>query len=420
MNKLFTNALVKELEVDGKKEKLFVASDSTEDRQGEVISIDGWQLDNFKKNPVLLWGHDQNRPSVGVAEKIGYKTIDGRKSLVFEPKFHKKDEFSRLVAELVDEGWIKMTSVGFMPLEMTDNTFTKQELLEISFVNVPANPNAIGLAMSKGFSAESIKKAMPEAKIPKKIENVIAYKKYPHAAVDNSWNADAEIKDASVADLKAISAWHDGENDGDKSVYKFIHHTIDGYKTDLAGCKSAMAELFTDTSLSDADREAVYDHLAKHYIEFGIEPPKLKTAKEIVAEYAESESAKDQVAELRKTVNNFVEEVRAENLAKKELAEANTQDFKNNLLKMIEDINLNVAGLQEGITPGDKGLEKRFSGIEKAIETLSNGIIELVKNSSSGEQGREPVKAVKSEDPNRRTAIKVLNRAVEALNILEK
>ena len=36
----------------------FVASDESVDRYGDIIRASGWQLDNFRKNPVLLFAHD--------------------------------------------------------------------------------------------------------------------------------------------------------------------------------------------------------------------------------------------------------------------------------------------------------------------------------------------------------------------------
>ena len=40
----------------------FVLSDETVDRMGEIITADGWELDNFKKNPIALFNHNSNFP----------------------------------------------------------------------------------------------------------------------------------------------------------------------------------------------------------------------------------------------------------------------------------------------------------------------------------------------------------------------
>src|SRR6185437_2590328 len=62
--------------------------------------------------------------------------------------------------------FLRAVSVGFMPLEMpkriTDTEgnatggyeFTNQELLELSAVPVPANPEAVARMASKGFGTE--------------------------------------------------------------------------------------------------------------------------------------------------------------------------------------------------------------------------------------------------------------------------
>ena len=143
-------------EIDGKQ--VFVATDETVDREGEVISIDGWDLNNFKKNPILLWSHNPFEPMIGRATNIRMRTVDGKKKLTFEPEFHGKTDLSRVVSDLVSEGWMKTVSVGFRPYERQGNKFTKQEMLEISFVNIPANPQATHLALSKGYAMDEIKK----------------------------------------------------------------------------------------------------------------------------------------------------------------------------------------------------------------------------------------------------------------------
>jgi hypothetical protein len=48
----------------------FVASDETVDRYGDIIRASGWQLDNFRKNPVLLFGHQSGALPVGKVEPI--------------------------------------------------------------------------------------------------------------------------------------------------------------------------------------------------------------------------------------------------------------------------------------------------------------------------------------------------------------
>lgn len=120
-----------------------VASTGAEDRHGEIVSVDGWDISNFKKNPVLLWAHNHDIPAVGVATKVWVEGKGKRAKLMIEGKLNEATELARGLKELVKDGVIRTMSVGFRVMEMDDNTFTKQELLEVSFVNVPANSQAM-------------------------------------------------------------------------------------------------------------------------------------------------------------------------------------------------------------------------------------------------------------------------------------
>src|SRR3990167_1765589 len=115
-----------------------VASTAVEDRHGEVVSIEGWDIRNFKKNPVLLWAHNHEEPAIGYAKNL-------KRDMTFEPVFHDKTPLAAAIKALYegDEDMppvLNSFSVGFKANEMDGNKYTSQELLEISAVNVPANP----------------------------------------------------------------------------------------------------------------------------------------------------------------------------------------------------------------------------------------------------------------------------------------
>lgn len=142
---------------DGKKIE-FVASDETIDRYGESLKIADWDLRNFKKNPVLLVNHDYSVESiVGKAKNIRRNLQE--KKLVFEAVFHEITEKARSVKQLVEEKFLKTVSVGFIPHTDEKGKSVTLELLEISFVPIPANPAAEQL-MVKGF--EKVKDLIKE------------------------------------------------------------------------------------------------------------------------------------------------------------------------------------------------------------------------------------------------------------------
>lgn len=80
---------------------------------------------------------------------------------MIQPLLHDVTEKAKAIKQLVDMGVIKTLSVGFKPLESPDGiTFTKNELLEVSMVNVPANADAMMMAYKglkeAGFEDEVI------------------------------------------------------------------------------------------------------------------------------------------------------------------------------------------------------------------------------------------------------------------------
>lgn len=117
-----------------------VASSGSTDRDGEILQSDGWVLDNFKKAPRLLWGHNPHELPIGKVTDI---KID-KNRLVFDAELaEKENDFAAKVGNLMRGGFLNTFSVGFRPLERDGDTFKRMELLEISVVNVPANAEAM-------------------------------------------------------------------------------------------------------------------------------------------------------------------------------------------------------------------------------------------------------------------------------------
>lgn len=139
----------------------FVLSDENPDRMGDIVTVDGWDLKNFKRNPVALFNHDKNSP-IGVWKSI---KVDG-KQLKATLEFAAPGTSPRIdeIRALVEQNILRATSVGFLPhkmepIESKDKDrffppvkYLKQELLEASLVAVPANSNALRLMKSLGIS----------------------------------------------------------------------------------------------------------------------------------------------------------------------------------------------------------------------------------------------------------------------------
>lgn len=128
----------------------YVATEDT-DRDDEILSIKGLDTKNYLKNPVVLFAHDYSRAPIAKAEKLT-KREDG---LFARMKFAiAESDFAREVYNLYKGGYLNAFSIGFIPKEVDGNTYTKSEMLEFSAVPVPANPNALLTAKSKGVISE--------------------------------------------------------------------------------------------------------------------------------------------------------------------------------------------------------------------------------------------------------------------------
>jgi phage head maturation protease len=131
----------------------FVFSTDDVDSYGDVIEQEGWVLDRYMKNPVILWAHDHRTPAIGYTKDIGKSPVLNG-DIMFNPK--EIDPFGGKIKDLIDFGSIKAGSVGFNPVEwevlehkegsytiIDGYRFKKQELMEFSVCNVPANPFAL-------------------------------------------------------------------------------------------------------------------------------------------------------------------------------------------------------------------------------------------------------------------------------------
>jgi len=192
-----------------------VASDETVDRAGEVIKVSWRELNNFMKNPVIIANHTYK------VENIIWKATDvfvENEKLVVEWVFA-TTELAQDVRKLYDGGFIKTVSVGFIPKERDKNNssiITKAELLEVSFVPVPCNPNA--LSLWKEFVEEMISKWL----IIKEEEHI-----------DAEVESESESNPNEEAEANVINEeWNDSEensldNENEKSIKELTEVNVE-------------------------------------------------------------------------------------------------------------------------------------------------------------------------------------------------
>jgi len=133
-----------------KEGMLWTMSDDSLDRDMERFDSAGWDLKTFKKNPIVLWGHNQDRPAIGkvLNPKVVDKSLMGR--IIFSSA--EIDPFAAMIEAKIKEGIISSGSVAFKPMKIeliTDEKdpckliYRKQDLREFSICNIPSNVNAV-------------------------------------------------------------------------------------------------------------------------------------------------------------------------------------------------------------------------------------------------------------------------------------
>jgi len=159
---------------------IFEAVITTEspDRSGDIVRAGGAVLDNFRKNPVVLWAHQYDQPPV--AKAISLTVLPGQ-GIRSQYQFPARGLYPQadIVRNLVGNGFLNGVSIGFTPLVSEDipggdvwnpsQDYKSWELLEYSIVPVPANSQALTQAMKALTKSGRALSASNEAKIQEAI-----------------------------------------------------------------------------------------------------------------------------------------------------------------------------------------------------------------------------------------------------------
>jgi HK97 family phage prohead protease len=137
----------------------FTISSAAVDRDLDSVAVAGWQLDNFARNPVVLWAHRADEPPIGKAIDFGRDDNRLFSAVQFLPSegYGAASDVAEMIYKMVADGYLSATSVGFRPIKWDFSTdkdrggddffpgidFQEQELVELSIVPVPSNPDAL-------------------------------------------------------------------------------------------------------------------------------------------------------------------------------------------------------------------------------------------------------------------------------------
>jgi hypothetical protein len=337
---------------DGRKIFRAIATTPALDRYGEVVLPKGAVLDNFLKNPVLLEIHNYARTSVGQILSIEVTEKEMIVDFVFSTCARGME-----LQQKYEVGDMSAFSIGFDPLskirlwfpwddppqdlteitvDLPDGTkqsvdlrgydqipyviHTKWDLLELSPVPVPANPEALLIRQAndiirKAMALDPVSKSFVQEEIEHSLAPALAMlEKFNAKFADDTLKVDGPVPFESMkgvdpewngADVRAnLVRWAAGDVTSADDVkekmnwakyrkafallegpvdtlssYKFLHHTLEEGNLVVAwrGLKAAMTALLEDGEIEESTKGEVYKHLSQHYEDFGKEAPELKT-----------------------------------------------------------------------------------------------------------------------------------------------
>lgn len=131
------------------RQKWLTIATSDVDRAGDIMVMAGVQLDNFRKNPQFLWQHGLTPlPLHTLGRILEVRATDNALYALAEYANEEVFAFAEQIHRMDQKGYLPANSIGFRPIEWEENehggfTFLKWELVEVSKVDLPMNPNAI-------------------------------------------------------------------------------------------------------------------------------------------------------------------------------------------------------------------------------------------------------------------------------------
>lgn len=144
----------------GDRQVRVVVSTPDIDRAGDVVKAEGIDLTAYRGNPTVLWNHN---PECPVARCIEISTKSGAVEALVQFPPEGDDAEADQLYKRIKNGVVNAASIGFNPTKAEPIkggglNYSSCELLEFSFVSVPANSEALIVERSAAAISKDMKK----------------------------------------------------------------------------------------------------------------------------------------------------------------------------------------------------------------------------------------------------------------------
>lgn len=223
------------------------------DRGREVIVPSAWKLDNFEKNPIILFMHNHSWP---IGYCVEYKVEDNGlyyRASIGKPKaYGSLTECQTMCRQLLAQGILRASSVGFLPLNLEYDEendilrYTEVELLEISLVSVP---------MQQGSLLDSVGPAAKNITTKSQVE----VKKMTPEEIKAMMDGIAAVKDLCQKTYDAVTKEAAAEGEAVKEAEKKL-------KTENAELKTKLDAVTKEKTEVETEAKALVEALEKNGI----------------------------------------------------------------------------------------------------------------------------------------------------------
>ena len=155
------------------RHRVIIAANERSRNPGMDLNLSGVRFENYLKNPVVLYAHDDNGLPIGQTLSVGH---DPQGRLVAEFQFNSGDPFAARVENAWLGGFLRAASIRWLPLRVvevadpdTGETRLRSEesdLLEWSIVPVPADPDTVKQAARALNLPEELFRVAPDLNQP--------------------------------------------------------------------------------------------------------------------------------------------------------------------------------------------------------------------------------------------------------------